>query len=67
MMTLLNTGVQLICIFILASRGNKEHMHHYKCFSQFFFTLRHSVDKRTVKVHNECMSAKILGKCIISN
>lgn len=29
MMTLLNTGVQLICIFVLAFRGNKEHMHHH--------------------------------------
>lgn len=35
MMTLLNTGVQLICIFILASRGNKEHMHHYSASHSF--------------------------------
>lgn len=34
-MTLLNTGVQLICIFILASRGNKEHMHHYNASHSF--------------------------------
>lgn len=29
MMTSLNTGVQLTCTFILASRGNNEHMHHF--------------------------------------